>query len=93
MGIPDQPIRAARRPAGTAPVGGDAAAASGQGGIPSAPAGGPRQPPARVTIENAASSTATVIPNVAGIAHVILAVEDDGTPSLTTYRRIIVRAK
>jgi hypothetical protein len=32
---------------------------------------------------------ATVVPNVAGVAHVILAVEDDGSPSLTSYRRIV----
>jgi hypothetical protein len=27
---------------------------------------------------------------VAGVAHVILAVEDQGTPSLTSYRRIVL---
>ena len=36
---------------------------------------------------------ARVIPGVAGVAHVILSVEDDGTPSLTAYRRVIVRIK
>jgi hypothetical protein len=41
-------------------------------------------------IENAEGPRATVVPKVAGIAHVILAVEDDGTPSLTSYRRIIL---
>jgi hypothetical protein len=25
-----------------------------------------------------------------GIAHVILAVEDDGSPSLTSYRRVVI---
>jgi len=30
------------------------------------------------------------VPKVAGIAHVILAVEDGGTPSLTSYRRVIL---
>jgi hypothetical protein len=30
-------------------------------------------------------------PQVAGVAHVILAVTDTGTPSLTSYRRIIFR--
>jgi len=30
-----------------------------------------------------------VMPQSEGIAHVILAVEDDGEPSLTSYRRII----
>jgi hypothetical protein len=84
-GIPDLPVRDRRRPpAGAAPA---------QGGIPSSPASGPRQPPPRVTIENAASPKATVVPVVAGIAHVILQVEDNGSPSLTSYRRIVVRAR
>jgi hypothetical protein len=43
----------------------------------------------RVTIENADAQRAVVTARVAGIAHVILAVEDDGTPSLTSYRRVI----
>jgi hypothetical protein len=30
---------------------------------------------------------------VEGIAHVILAVEDAGTPSLTSYRRVVIRMK
>jgi hypothetical protein len=29
----------------------------------------------------------------AGTAHVILIVDDDGTPSLTSYRRIILRSR
>jgi hypothetical protein len=45
-------------------------------------------PPVRVVVENAGSHQATVIPKLAGIAHVILAVEDGGSPSLTSYRRI-----
>ena len=44
----------------------------------------------RVTIENASAQRAVVTPRVPGIAHVILAVEDDGTPSLTSYRRVIL---
>jgi hypothetical protein len=85
MGIPDLPLRARRgSPTGVAP---------GQGGIPSSPAGGPPQPAPRVTIENASASKAIVVPTVAGIAHVILIVEDQGSPSLTSYRRVIVRAK
>ena len=44
-------------------------------------------------MENANGSRATVVPKVAGIAHVILAVEDNGTPSLTSYRRVILRIK
>jgi hypothetical protein len=43
-----------------------------------------------VTIEGANTARATVTPRVAGAAHVILAVEDNGSPSLTSYRRIIL---
>jgi hypothetical protein len=32
---------------------------------------------------------ATVTPNSAGVAHVILMVTDDGSPTLTSYRRVI----
>ena len=63
---------------------------AGAGGIPSAPEGGLPTPRPRVTIAGASSARATVTPQVAGIAHVILAVEDDGTPSLTSYRRVIL---
>jgi hypothetical protein len=86
MGIPGHPVRVRRRP----PAG---AGAPGEGGIPSAPSGGPPAPPPRVVVENASSSRATVLPGVAGIAHVILAVEDDGTPRLTSYRRVILEIK
>jgi hypothetical protein len=86
-GIPGQPLIVRRR--SPAP----AAGAPGQGDIPSAPAGGPREPPPRVVIENATSARATVTPRTAGIAHVILAVEDDGAPSLTSYRRIILNTR
>jgi hypothetical protein len=41
-------------------------------------------------IENASGPRATIVAKVPGIAHVILAVEDSGTPGLTSYRRIIV---
>ncbi len=51
---------------------------------------GLRRLPDRVTIQDANSATATVTPQVAGIAHVILEVTDDGTPNLTSYRRIIL---
>jgi hypothetical protein len=30
------------------------------------------------------------MPRVPGTAHIVLAVEDDGTPSLTSYRRVIL---
>jgi len=86
-GIPGQPLSVRRRPP-TLPAG-----ASGQGGIPSAPSGGPREPPPRIVIESADALRATVVPKTPGIAHVILAVEDDGTPSLTSYRRIIFRIR
>ena len=33
------------------------------------------------------------MPRAAGICHVILAVTDDGTPSLTSYRRVIFKVK
>jgi hypothetical protein len=81
-GIPGRPV--SRR--GPRPAGGEV----GAGGIPSAPAGGPREPPPRIVIERAADARATVVPRVAGTAHVILAVEDAGTPSLTSYRRVIL---
>jgi hypothetical protein len=85
-GIPSQPVFAG----GLTPVGGGGSLE--EGGIPSAPAG-LRLPPARVTIESSGMTKARVIPNVAGIAHVILSVEDDGTPSLTAYRRLIFKIK
>ena len=40
-------------------------------------------------IEGNDAEEAKVIPQSDGIAHVILAVEDDGEPSLTSYRRLI----
>jgi hypothetical protein len=44
----------------------------------------------RVKIENGDSEEATVLPQAPGVAHIILAVEDDGVPSLTSYRRVIL---
>jgi hypothetical protein len=49
--------------------------------------------PARVTLEGADTARVTVTPRVAGIAHVILAVEDTGTPPLTSSRRVIFTIK
>jgi hypothetical protein len=46
-----------------------------------------------VVVDNAAASRAVVTPKVAGIAHVVLAVEDKGMPSLTSYRRVILNIK
>ena len=51
--------------------------------------GGPPEPTPRVTVQDDTTAKATVVPNVAGTAHVILAVEDDGAPPLTSYRRVI----
>src|SRR5215510_2429082 len=61
-----------------------------QGGIPSAPEGGPPEPPARVTLTDAMTPRVTVTPRVPGTAHIILEVQDNGTPSLTSYRRVIL---
>ena len=84
-GIPGQPVLSARPPVGG---GGDAAT----GGIPSAPDGGPPQPPVRVKLDAATSPRAAATLQVPGIAHVILEVTDNGTPSLTSYRRVILRS-
>ena len=83
-GIPSQPVFAG----GRAPVGGGGNV--NEGGIPSAPLG-LREPPPRVVIKAANQPRTEVLAAVAGTAHVILAVEDQGTPSLTSYRRVIIR--
>ena len=86
--IPGRPVYAGGLPAAlAAPIG--ASPPPGAGGIPSAPEGGLPRPRPRVTIENATGERPVVTAQVAGSAHVILAVEDDGAPSLTSYRRII----
>ena len=41
-------------------------------------------------ISDATDAIATVMPNVPGSAHVIIAVTDNGSPSLTSYRRVIL---
>jgi hypothetical protein len=81
-GIPGQPVLVRT-----------AAPGPGAGDIPSAPSGGPPEPPARVTLDHAGGPRASVVPRLAGIAHVILAVEDEGSPALTSYRRIILHVK
>ena len=43
-----------------------------------------------MTVANANTGVATVMPNSPGTAHVILAVTDNGTPALTSYRRVIL---
>jgi hypothetical protein len=83
-GIPSRPVVVA----GAVPIGGGGN--QNEGGIPSAP-DGPPDPPARVTVQPSTGARTVVMPNVAGIAHVILSVEDNGTPALTSYRRIILR--
>jgi hypothetical protein len=45
----------------------------------------------RVTLSATSGITTTVTPHIAGLAHVILVVEDNGTPTLTSYRRAILR--
>jgi hypothetical protein len=44
-----------------------------------------------VTIAGETGAKAAATLTTPGIAHVILEVTDDGTPSLTSYRRIILR--
>lgn len=83
-GIPTQPVFAG--PAIAIGGGGN----RDEGGIPSAGAGGAQPPPQRVIVRNSDEPRATVVPTTPGIAHVILAVEDNGTPSLTSYRRVIL---
>jgi Cellulose-binding Sde182, nucleoside hydrolase-like domain/Cellulose-binding protein Sde0182, C-terminal domain len=95
-GIPARPVAQSPRP-GVAPTTSAPAhttSATGTGDVtPSSPPGGPPEPPARVTLEQASTSRVTVTPRVPGIAHIILMVEDDGTPSLTSYRRVILTIK
>jgi Protein of unknown function (DUF1593) len=86
-GIPSRPVVTRGLP----PIGGGGQ--RGAGDIPSAPSGGPREPPARVVVENARTAKATVMPRVPGTAHIILAVEDNGDPSLTSYRRLILNIR
>ena len=86
-GIPSRPVVTQGLPA----IGGGGEA--GAGGIPSAAAGGPPEPPARLVVQNPREVKATIVPRVPGTAHVILAVEDAGNPSLTSYRRVIVTIK
>jgi hypothetical protein len=78
-GIPGQPVF--RRPSRLAPS-------------PSAPVDGaaPRQPPPRVTLTTAEGSRTTATLQTGGTGHVILAVEDAGTPTLTSYRRVILQS-
>ena len=83
-GIPGRPVLEAGAP----PIGGGGN--QNDGGIPSSP-DGPPEPPPRAMVKNAKGAMTTVLPSAAGTAHIILVVEDNGTPSLTTYRRIVLR--
>jgi hypothetical protein len=85
-GIPTQPVFGG----GLVPVGGGGT--PGGGGIRSAPAG-VREPPARVVLDDSHHARVLVTPKVPGTAHVILVVTDTGTPSLTSYRRVIVQIR
>ena len=83
-GIPTMPVFAGP----PVPIGGGGN--RDEGGIPSAAPGGAPQPPDRIVVRNERSPKAIVIARTPGISHVILAVEDSGTPSLTSYRRVIL---
>ena len=78
-GIPGQPVMTAR-PGGAPPPELHASPPA---------ARGVREAP-RVRVDDATTSRASVVPLVPGVAHVILEVTDAGTPSLTSYRRVIV---
>jgi hypothetical protein len=86
-GIPGQPVFAG----GLTPIGGGGT--PGEGGVPSAPEGGPREPAPRIVLQDPTSPRVTVIPRTAGTAHIILEVQDDGTPMMTSYRRVILSIK
>ena len=68
-------------------------AGTGIPGQPVASGRGPREPADRVTLANEATARVSVTARVAGKAHIILAVEDDGSPTLTSYRRIILTVR
>jgi hypothetical protein len=84
-GIPDHPVAAVMPAPSTN--------STGEGNIPPAAAGGPQLPPPRIVVANATSERAVVALQAAGVAHVILIVEDNGTPSLTSYRRVEIDIK
>lgn len=86
-GIPTRPV--ASGPA--VPIGGGGSQED--GGIPSAGADGPVQPPARLVLDRTSGPATTATMRTAGVAHIVLVVEDSGTPSLTSYRRVILRAR
>ena len=75
---------------GAAPGVAPARGAGSPTGTPSAPPGGRGVATPRITVANSAAAIATVTPNAPGTAHVIVAVTDNGTPALTSYRRVIL---
>jgi hypothetical protein len=85
-GVPGQPVAA---PGGGPDGGGPPPAAT----KASPPAARGVRPPPRVDIAGATTARATVTPRARGVSHVILEVTDDGEPSLTAYRRVIVRVR
>jgi hypothetical protein len=50
----------------------------------------PLQPLPQATVSGADNQDATVTVDTPGVVHVILAVIDNGTPNLTSYRRVIL---
>lgn len=85
-GIPTQPVAAGP------PVQIGGGGSHEEGGIPSAGADGPPRPPARAVLNRTTGPTILATLNTPGIAHIILVVDDTGTPSLTSYRRVILRS-
>jgi len=85
-GIPTQPVAAGP----PVPIGGGGTHE--EGGIPSAGVDGPAEPPARVVLDRTTGPRITATMRTPGTAHVILTVDDNGSPSLTSYRRVILRS-
>ena len=79
-------------PAGTSDPDGDALRFT-WFSYPEAGSGVPGQSIAGVTLENDGQDSVKVTPTSPGVAHVVLAVEDAGSPSLTSYRRILVNVQ
>jgi hypothetical protein len=50
----------------------------------------PLQPLPQATVSGASNQSAVVTVNSPGVYHIILAVTDNGTPNLTSYRRVIL---
>jgi hypothetical protein len=85
-GIPTQPVAAGP----PVPIGGGGS--HDEGGIPSAGADGPARPLARVVLDRTTGSRVTATMRTPGTAHIILVVDDNGSPALTSYRRVILRS-